>query len=75
MSEKRCGSCQLVVEGSCDGAKCHSESRFVERVVAPGSAFTNSTSVPCCLYHRGKPCKLVGGEICGSAPCVVTRHA
>lgn len=28
---KRCTSCQRVIDGTCEGAKCHSESNFSQR--------------------------------------------
>lgn len=30
--------------------------------------------IPCCLYHRHKPCKLVGNECCGERPCGIARN-
>ena len=38
MGEKRCSDCQRVVDISCSGGQCYSESRFVPRRATPTDA-------------------------------------
>ena len=71
---KRCGSCELAVEGSCYGAKCYIESQFVERLEAPGSASDNSLMVPCRAWCSGAMCFIGPDMVCGENPCQLARH-